>query len=899
MFTTIKSQVSIALTLLMLLLIVQLLLSNENQDSYLASINNTQSVVATVNIVGELEKDVIDLQRNVLIYKETASKSVESKFVQLMKHLSENLDVLQARVQKKANVENYTKIIDRMRSHLKDYELNFSEVVKGRAKRDLLLEQQVFYNFDRMMELAQSQQHLTNEPTKSAIKYTSNNSLSFELALVQSYGLRYILTYNSNDLDKFNNQLNYAQDYMQKVKLSVNLASQITEITNELRLSYEHLNQTTRGYIYLVNVVMAGSANEFLYLTKTLNQLVSKDLIEINHQVLDTLDNATNRNNLFASIGLLLAVVMAFFLLYRVILPIRHITNIFKQLAKGNDVEKITDIARQDEIGQLSKAAEIFHFKNQQTQSLLAESHQLNEEQNNLNEQLTHSIKEAEAATKSKSLFLANMSHEIRTPMNGIIGLVDHLLQGELTQEQLDDLQKVSYSTQILMGVINDILDFSKIEAGKLAIENEVFDINNVFETLLSNIKLLAKEKNLTLNFFADPNLPVALIGDSLRLSQVLFNLCTNAIKFTPDGVVGLDFTFEEINNKKLKLIVKVSDTGIGMSPPQVDKIFEAFSQADDSTSRKYGGTGLGLSIVNHLVNLMGGEISCDSKENIGTCFTVSFLLGFNNVEQTIIAENKTHRSKIHYFGYLNHPLIPTKYLETTKVPTEFFNIKALAHYDHSEINENELTVIDMHSADDFSLIDSKLEQLLTLNHDVLICTDSPKILKSISLPSSDRLMTMILPESPKRIIELLSSGHSIERASRPSVSVEKQYQGHILLIEDNAINRLVAGKLLSSLGLTFDFAENGKLGVEMYEKNTHYDLLLMDVQMPVMDGYEATELLRSKGHDVAICGLSANAMKADSDRGHEAGMNAYITKPIKKKSLTAVFDKLLPPQLN
>ena len=244
-------------------------------------------------------------------------------------------------------------------------------------------------------------------------------------------------------------------------------------------------------------------------------------------------------------------------------------------------------------------------------------------EQEKLNIELAIEKNNAEKAAKSKSLFLANMSHEIRTPMNGIIGLIDLTLKTNITEAQKKYLEKASFSGQILMNVINDILDFSKIEAGKMDIESIEFPVDTIIDNIVSAMSLTPVEKGLNFRITYSSSLPEKIHGDPLRISQVLLNLCNNAFKFTDHGQVHVHFDFKEENNESF-LQISIEDTGIGLNKQEIDNIFQSFTQADGSTSRKYGGTGLGLTIVRQLTELMGGHISVTSRKGYGSCFKVS-----------------------------------------------------------------------------------------------------------------------------------------------------------------------------------------------------------------------------------------------------------------------------------
>jgi len=391
-----------------------------------------------------------------------------------------------------------------------------------------------------------------------------------------------------------------------------------------------------------------------------------------------------------------------------------------------------------------------------------------------LNEQLTLATAAADSASKAKSLFLANMSHEIRTPMNGIIGLTELILRTDLSQEQQGYLKKLKYSSNNLLHILNDILDLSKIEAGKFTIEYTAFNFQQMLDSVINIAELKAADKKIKLVINIDEPFPVMVMGDSVRCSQILSNLISNAIKFTEEGAVEIEIQRE--NNGDF-IQIKVSDTGIGITPEQQAKLFSTFSQADDSTSRKYGGTGLGLVICKHLVNLMQGDIRLFSERGKGSCFEFNLYLP--------IAENKK-----------------------------------IAH----EIENNE------------------------------------------------------------GINELNANGAYIS---------QKLSNKKVLLVEDTEINRLIAQELLAQAGLIVECAVNGLKAVEMAKMN-EYDIIVMDIQMPEMDGYEATKIIRTLPNYklTPIVAMTANAMSDDKELSLAAGMNSHLTKPIQFEQVITELEK-------
>jgi CheY-like chemotaxis protein len=486
-------------------------------------------------------------------------------------------------------------------------------------------------------------------------------------------------------------------------------------------------------------------------------------------------------------------------------------------------------------------------------------------------------------------------------------------------------LSKISYSCQILLNVINDILDFSKIEAGKLEIEKSYFSFASLFDSLLAVASLRASEKNLNLRLYVDPHLPTHAYGDPLRMSQIILNLVNNAIKFTRVGGVVISFNIQKTPHtssgdieqtvQDFMLVVRVKDTGIGITPENLEKIFLPFSQADGSTSREFGGTGLGLSIVTQLAALMDGNVAATSVAGKGSEFTCNIKLEKDKDTHGLI-ENQLHFNRqVLYFIEGEESLLSSDYLkqiscavsihpmgDMKEVINDFDNKATLETSEQSL--DKPIILLDIENGKKARLLH---EQIIALQKEGVsigcVTNTQPEHLRTI-LHSQWNCPVISHPFTPTELLlfanqlygsDSFFASHSNERSQlglRQQHQVAQSintslYEGHVLLVEDNSINQLVAGEMLHSFGLTFDIAEDGQQALTKVQNSPHYDLILMDIQMPIMDGNTATKAIREAGHtDIPIVGLSANAMKQDFSAAKTSGMNEYLTKPIKRETL-------------
>ncbi len=689
--------------------------------SILNTINQTNELQRRTSKYGnatrvlmQIELLTSDLQKDILAFDFFGKKSLIDEMLKDSKDIDRYLKVISKSAIDSKNVET----IEKMFKLNKELKTNIQEI------------------YTRYQHLKQTRDNDLYQKYQNGIKF-------FESKKMQKAELTWVKAYLSamNFLNKREYRLKIkTYDLLKDLKEQENRFKQVGFIADNFKEAFDRAVQANRSYLSLSRVVMAGEANEFLILARKLKEQGLTDLIQIKSKTLKEFESIIWL--MYFSIGFTVILLFGLAIFYRQSITNRilEITNTFKEImAKENIYFKGND-KHSDEVDELSKAADSFK------QMAL---------------DLKDAKKEAELATKIKSEFLANMSHEIRTPMNGIIGMISLLESTSLDSEQTKMLKTITSSGNSLLTILNDILDFSKLEAGKFIPENHPFSLDNLLDDIKFLFKKPAIEKGIAFNVNLSGDVPNYVIGDITRIKQILINLCSNAIKFTEEGSVDLSVLTRKMSDGHYSLKFEVRDSGIGIEKDVLPFLFDSFTQADNSITRRFGGTGLGLSISSKLAFAMHSKIYVESELDVGSCFSFEIILE-----------------------------------------------KARA------------------------------------------------------------------PEVKDEV---------------PEVLISKKLK--ILVAEDNAINVIVISKALSALGHDYVHVVNGVEAVRAM-KNESFDLVLMDMQMPVMDGIVATKEIRTFNKRVPILALTANVMPEDKEKCLQAGMNDFLTKPIKLPDLRTFIEK-------
>ncbi|MCI4626419.1 MAG: response regulator [Candidatus Magnetoovum sp. WYHC-5] len=581
---------------------------------------------------------------------------------------------------------------------------------------------------------------------------------------------------------------------------------------------------------------------------------------------------------------------------------LRNLTWITQQIAKGDFSHKVDFMGEfSDAFNSMIRQLESsFNERKAVTENLQVRIDELAKTRLamlNMMEDLEAARREAEAASRAKADFLANMSHEIRTPMNAIIGMAHLVLKTELNPKQMDYIVKIQQSGQHLLGIINDILDFSKIEEGKLQIESIEFELSAVLDNVATLLGEKAMAKGLEFIFDIDPTLPTNLVGDPLRVGQILINYANNALKFTEHGEIAVCAYVVENNANDLLVRFEVRDSGIGLTKEQCTNLFQSFHQADTTTTRRYGGTGLGLAISKKLANLMAGEVGVDSEYGKGSNFWFTVRLSKSKVPKRQLILEPNLRGC--------HVLVADDNPHALQILAENLRLMAFRVKEATCGKEALSAIIEVDKDGDpfiIAFLDWQMpgmDGIETANHlsSISLVHKAPQCVivtaytckEVFRRADGSDIRVLVKPVSPSTLFEtamaVIGSNYDSSKSvpqRQEEVNLTSIAGAQILLVEDNDLNQEVAMELLTEKGLKVDLAENGAVALRMLQSKP-YDLVLMDMQMPVMDGIAATYEIRKLPQyaNLPILAMTANALVSDRKQCLMAGMNDHIAKPI------------------
>ena len=763
---SIKSKIIATLAVLAGLLFIQSYLFNHLQKS-LTSLQNIQNnAISQSEAVVKLERDVMALQSHAIAFIDKANKNNITKFKTYLDQANIHLEQLTLNTLDKT--PEYKNMLTRLSEHLKNYETTFEKVVINRQKREQIYSSGFKQPIEELQKKVMALESLSNEDKK--ILY---NDILLTISNLKHAAVSYLYKPNFDEAQNVKQNLAFLHTKINRMSA---INDSLLDKTINLKKTHNQLILLTRSYTYSVNVVLTGIENELLYLTNKIKSAEEEKLNLVKSQFNSELTKKTKQSSLFTFLILIIILLLCYFIVAFVIKPLSQLTLLLNSMNEGEPITLKNKHAKLSEIASVLKAANTLYLKSEETKQLLDETRALNVKMEAMNTELTQAIEETNKANKTKIDFVANMSHELRTPMNGILGMLQLLQSSEMPAKQEQYAKKAFSSAQSLLQVLNNILDFSKLDSNNVKLEKIPFTLDTIVSNVEDLFSINAQQKGLALNCVVHADRHLTLLGDPIQLNQIINNCIGNAIKFTDKGEVSL--TIEVIFQKenKVQLRFSISDTGIGMTQAQSDRVFESFAQGDSSTTRKYGGTGLGLTISKQLTKLLGGDLQVKSELGKGSEFL--FTLPFTIAEQRAAHTNN----------------------KKTPLPAT---------------------------------------------------VDLPKL---------------------------------------------AAYQA--LVVDDNKLNQEITSAMLSKFDLNTTIANDGRDAIDKVSAQ-HFDIVFMDIQMPNMDGLEATKELRAKGYNMPIIALSAAVEPRDRKAAADAGMDDFLVKPIVFDALYESLDKHLKSRDN